>query len=85
MPLMRLGHRRLLAIGLGAAALAAAGCGGSETTPSGGDAGYQPSGYDQSGYDQYGDSETSDPVADLEEQRRIAEALSTDERSTTAS
>ena len=63
MPLMHVRSRRLLAIGLGAAALAAAGCGGSETTTTGGQVTYDPS------------STGGDPAAELEAQRQAVEAL----------
>jgi hypothetical protein len=64
-------HRRLLAIGLGIAALAVAGCGNDDGTSSGGGAyspppDQQPVGYD-GGYDQ--------AAADLEAQRQAVEAL----------
>jgi hypothetical protein len=61
-------HRRLLAATLGVLVLAAYGCGGADTTSYGDD-----TGYDQSVYEQ----PAADPAAALEEQRRIAEALST--------
>lgn len=68
MPSTNSSHRRLLAIGLGVVALAAAGCGSSDTATYGdGDTGY--------GAPAYGDP--NDPAAVLEEQRKIAEALST--------
>jgi hypothetical protein len=66
-------HRRLLAIGLGVVTLAAAGCGSSDTaTYGGGDAGYG-----QPAYGEPADGQPADPAAVLEEQRKIAEALST--------
>ena len=63
------GHRRLLAIGLGTVALAAAACGGSDA-PTSGDGSYSPpqqTGYDQSGYDA--------AAAELETQRQAVESL----------
>ena len=74
MPLMHVRRRRLLAIGLGAAALAAAGCGGSEATTSGDHGSYQPSEsyYQPQAYDQ---PYPGDPAAELEAQRQAVEAL----------
>jgi hypothetical protein len=66
-------HRRLLAIGLGVATLAACGCGSGETASYGdGDTGYGAPTYGQPAY-----GDPTDPAAVLEEQRKIAEALST--------
>lgn len=68
MPSVNSSHRRLLAIGLGVVTLAACGCGGAETSSYGGG---------DTGYGQPANGQPVDPVAELEEQRRIAEALST--------
>ena len=73
MPPTNSSHRRLLAIGLGVVTLAAYGCGSDDTASYGdGDTGY---GAPASGQPAYGDP--NDPAAVLEEQRKIAEALST--------
>ena len=75
MPLMHVRSRRLLAIGLGAAALAAAGCGGSETTTSGDHGSYsRPSPYlPAAGLRPVRTG--GDPAAELEAQRQAVEAL----------
>ena len=65
-------RRRLLAAGLGLVVLAGYGCGSADTTSYGGDTGYSQPAYEQPAYDQ-----SADPAAELEEQRKIAEALST--------